>query len=161
MEDIELPLDLLSPDHQKSLTYWREQGGETLSCSYPQFDLCGLPSRIIPSTMVVDVFADTARNRYRFWGTRMTRIHGRDMTGRSPYELQSEGFSGTIRRQHQAMYEHPVPTASKHIFIRQGGLQQTHYTLRLPLSNDGKTLSQIVIIVDLSDNEASDSKHLF
>ncbi len=153
MKDLDFPLDRLSSDHQKVLLFWRSLGGEELRCSFKQFHLDKLPPTLLPSTMIVDVFEDFSKNLFRFWGTRMTQVHGRDMTGKSPYDLTPPEMANAIRAQHEKMAVQPRASASRYVFTRDTGIEHSHFALRLPLSDDGKTLSQIAIVVDLSAND--------
>lgn len=82
-----LPLSDLTAPLTDVLDHWRARGGEGLACPWPKFEMHFLPPRVLPTTLVIDVFDDVNANKYRFWGSKMTLIHGKDMTGRSPYEL--------------------------------------------------------------------------
>jgi len=160
MTDLDFPLDLLPPDQQKVLAYWRELNGEELRCSFRQFHLSSLPPVVLPSTMIIDVFADSSKNRFRFWGTKMTYIYGRDMTGHCPYDLTPPEMAAVIRAKHEKMAAKPKASASTYVFLRDSGVEHSHYALRLPLSDDGENLSHIAIIVDLSANDAAYRKSI-
>lgn len=157
MKQFELALEDLPDRLAQALTYWRDQGGQTLTCSWRDFDLLSLPSSLLPSTLVIDVYPDMDLNRYRYWGTRMTAVHGYDMTGLCPYDVEPEELAAVIRRQHKRTMEEKVPSADFFEFERSNGVIQTHKTLRLPLSNDGRTVSQIVILIDLTEERVSHS----
>jgi len=149
----QVPLEGLPDNLAAALAYWRERGGETLGCAWRDFDLFALPAEVVPSTLVIDVFEDTKRNRFRFWGSRMTVLHGRDMTGMSPYEIQPPDMVPELRRQHEQTRVDGTASASRYAFIRDPGITHTHYVLRLPLSSDGKTVSQIVVVTDMGEDE--------
>lgn len=149
MDHAELPLNQLPTELNKVWEYWRDQGGETLDCSWKKFDLLALPLHLLPTTLVVDVFADMSQNRYRFWGTRMTEIYGRDMTGRCPYDVPSEELAAVFRKMHSKTMHVKTPSATTYEFIRDNGVLHMHHTLRLPLSEDGKTVSQIVVVIEI------------
>ncbi len=150
MKETDLALDDLPKDLQAVYDYWRGLGGEELRCDWEQFDLNAIPLGFLPSTMVVDVGAAMEDNRFRFWGSQMTLIHGRDMTGVSPYDLEPSAMADVLYKNHKKVIEERVPSASIYEFVKASGTAHSHRTLRLPLSEDGETVSQIVIVVDLT-----------
>jgi len=148
IEKIDIPLDNLSGDLAATLAYWRDQGGDRFACTWHTFDLMKLPSRLIPTTVVIDVFDDTDLNVYRYWGSGMTRIHGSDLTGKSPYQIDPPDFANALRDQHIKTRQHLLATATMYEFQRFDSIIQRHTTLRLPLFDDEKTVCHIVAIVD-------------
>ncbi|MBC8339528.1 MAG: hypothetical protein ISR51_00155 [Rhodospirillales bacterium] len=155
-----LPTPVLTDSLMAALEYWRSLGGEDLACDWKRFDLFEVPAKLIPSTMVLDIHPDMDNNVYRFWGTIMTRIHGRDMTGKSPYELEPAELARAIRKSHEEIIKKRTWGSSIYTFERHSGIFHKHCTLRLPLSDDGKTVSQIVMLVDVSIADASDRRDL-
>ena len=136
-----------------ALAYWKDLGGERMACSWAGFDMTGLPSKLLPTTLVVDIHPDSADNRYRYWGSQMTSIHGRDMTGESPYDIDPEPMREILRRQHVQTAADKVASASRYAFFKSNGVEHFHYSLRLPLSDDGETVSQIVVVVDMTSED--------
>lgn len=153
MKHRDLPLDQLSKNLMMAFEYWRVLGGEQLRCAWSDFDLMEIPLDVVPSTMVIDVFPDHARNRYRFWGSRMTIIHGREMTGMSPYEIEPSDMVSELRRQHDETRREKTASASCYNFMRHPGIDHVHSVLRLPLSDDGQTVSQIVVVTDMHQED--------
>ena len=151
MRQSDVPLDALPERLQAALAYWRHMGGERLACNWRDFDLFGIPPAVVPTTLVIDVFEDTARNRFRFWGSAMTNLHGRDMTGMSPYDIRPVDMAPELRRQHEETRRSGKPSASRYAFARDAGFEHTHYVLRLPLSDDGREVSQIVVVTDMGE----------
>ena len=94
-DKVNIALDELSGDLADALAYWRSLGGDDCVCTWQMFDLMKIPSRVIPTTMVIDIFDDIENNVFRYWGSGMTRIHGKDMTGKSPYQVPPLEFSAT------------------------------------------------------------------
>ena len=146
-----LSLSSLPGPMTEALEYWRSLGGETLNCSWENFELHRLPAEILPTVMVTDLFDDEAKNMYRYWGRGMTEVHGRDMTGKSPYDLSPPEFAESLREQHRVLREQRKPDAQVFNFTRARGIDHAHMVLRLPLSDDGQSVDHIVVIVWLSE----------
>jgi len=100
--------------------------------------------------MVVDIGPAMEDNRYRFWGSQMTHIHGRDMTGMSPYDIKPPEVAEILYRVHERIIKDRAASANVFEFVKTSGVSHSHYNLRLPLSDDGESVSQIVIVVDLT-----------
>lgn len=144
------PIELsgLTDDLSRVLDCWRELGGETLGCSWQTFDLLSVPAPLVPTTMVIAAGPTMADNRYLFWGSGMTRIHGADMTGKCPYALSPPDLSDALRRQHADTMTTKAAGATLYTFIRPNGVEQRHMTLRVPLSSDGSRVDHIVAVMD-------------
>jgi hypothetical protein len=147
------PLEALPAGLKAALEYWRGLGGEQLACGWREFDILRIPARLLPSTLVIDVFADTTLNRFRYWGSAMTELHGYDMTGQSPYDIRPADMVPELRRQHEESRTTGDASASRYAFMCEPGFEHVHYALRLPLSGDGKAVSQIVVITDVAEGE--------
>lgn len=106
-----------------------------------------LPPPVLPTTLVIDVFDDMERNRFRYWGSRMTLIHGSDMTGKSPYDMSPRDFARDLRDQHREIRDTREAIAYELEFAHERGFLQQHTVLRVPLSDDGHSISHIVGVV--------------
>ncbi|MEK9753941.1 MAG: hypothetical protein VW338_12145 [Rhodospirillaceae bacterium] len=115
--------------------------------------MLGIPARLLPYTLVIDVFADTTLNSFRYWGSAMTELHGYDMKGQSLYDIHTADMVPELRRQHEETRTTGEASASRYAFMREPGFNYVHYALRLPLSGDGKAVSQIVVITDVAEGE--------
>ena len=144
LSELEEPLTLV-------LDHWRARGGEDLACSWKLFEIQKLPPQVLPTTLVIDTYDDMSKNRFRYWGSRMTDIHGEDMTGKCPYDMSPRDFAEDLREQHREIRDGRKATADVLGFNHERGFIQAHSILRLPLSNDGKTVSQIVGVIWFTD----------
>ncbi len=149
-------LDDFPVNLKAALGYWQSLGGERLSCAWRDFELVEIPAEVLPSTLVIDVFDDQSQNRFRYWGSAMTELHGRDMTGMSPYEINPADMVPELRRQHDETRRSGKASASCYAFQRDPGFEHIHYALRLPLSDDGRNVSQIVVVTESIEAEADD-----
>jgi hypothetical protein len=80
----------------------------------------------------------------------MTEIHGEDMTSRHPHDLSPPGFGDQVLADHRKVVEQKTPLAWHYSFLAAGGYMHSHSLVRLPLSNDGETVTQIVVAIDYS-----------
>jgi len=148
MIEREVALKDLPKRLQTVLRYWRDKGGEQLRCGWADFQLDELPLNLVPTTMVVDVTDEVAKNSFRFWGSGMNMIHGADMTGKTTSELSPPEFREAVQRTHAMLANQPRAHATYYGFERYGGFEHMQTVLRLPLSDDGRNVSQIVIVLE-------------
>lgn len=130
--------------------YWVSLKGDRVAPSWKDFELLGLPLHLVPTTLVIDIKDPVSDSIYRFWGSKMTEIHGADMTKGSPYNLQPEGFGQQVYKDHCVVIEKKIPTAGHYSFFAHGGYIHSHSLLRLPLSDDGDRITQLVVVIDYS-----------
>lgn len=142
--------DLPSP-LAETYEYWLAKDGPSLACGWADFHLQELPPSILPTTMVIDVFQDMELNRFRYWGSKMTGVHGMDMTGKNPYQIKPDTLAKRLRNGHANLMKNPIASASLFGFEHAMGFFHTHSVLRLPLSDDGTTLHQIIVATQFSD----------
>ncbi|HCS68832.1 MAG TPA: hypothetical protein DIW51_02555 [Rhodospirillaceae bacterium] len=150
VQESSLRYEGLSGPLRDVLEYWRGLGGETLACSWAQFDLLAMPHHLIPSTMVVNIGATMKDNRFRYWGSKMTEVRGSDRTGKSPYDITPKEVGQSFYDSHSDIIKNPRWTAHHYKISWASEVERVHSVLRLPLSEDGKTVSQIVIVADFS-----------
>lgn len=159
MEHRDIPLDRMPDILCRVLDYWRSKGGERLICSWNDFELIDLPAELLPTVLVIDVHPDMDENRYRYWGSRMSVVHGRDMTGLCPYDIDPPGMGELLRRLHAIMMAEKGAKAARFQFVRASGAVHHHYSLKLPLSDDGERVTQIVAVIDMSEDESADLRN--
>lgn len=160
MKEEILTLEHFSDSLRVVVDYWRGLGGEDLRCAWTQFDLMALPKLLLPSTMVIDIGTTMEDNRFRYWGSQMTEIRGSDRTGKSPYDITPKDLAQTFYDCHADIIKNPRWTARSYELEWSSGVVHQHHVIRLPLSNDGKTVSQIVVVADFSQSDSSDKEGL-
>lgn len=141
----DLPVSLIA-----ALDYWDECRKGRFAPAWRDFDLMALPSKVIPSTSVIDIADPLSDSTYRFWGSHMTVIYGRDLTGGCPYKIHTPAFGRVLLARHEKMMRERKPS-STHFRFTTGNLdRRSHTVLRFPLSNDGAGIHHIVVISDYS-----------
>ncbi|MBT6095404.1 MAG: PAS domain-containing protein [Rhodospirillaceae bacterium] len=150
MKTIELSLSDLKGDLDEAYRYWDGLRGDAVGPSWAEFDLMAVPLRLVPTTMVYDIAEPYSLSVLRFWGSGMTEIHGRDMTGKQLQEMRPETLAKSIESVLKKVAIEGHPVAHTFEFISDRDLHQQQSLLRLPLSNDRMRVSQVVTIIDSS-----------
>lgn len=137
------------PGLTKCLDIWEEKRGNRFAPKWRDLDFFAFPLEMIPYLYLVDIHADPLDFRYRFMGTAICEVEGRDYTGLSVDDVQPPELAPAIRKQFEAFTNDPKPT----FFMIQEqtpdwskGSQKIYGGLRLPLSSDGITMDQFVVI---------------
>lgn len=101
--------------------------------------------RMLPQLTIVEVVPDSRRYVYRLVGTKEVEIRGRDPTGKSVLE----GFFGPSAENALGCYDTVVrtrrPLYDDEPFITPDGRFSDDETLFMPLSEDGVTVSRILV----------------
>ena len=151
LQFLTIPLDDLTDEQVELLGYWRELPSKGGMPAWRDFELPMVPAKLLPSTLVIDTAPEPEDCRFRYWGTGMTKVHGADKTGQCPYDLQPPELGRRIREDHQQVRDSKQPSAGVYGFTSANSFQQVQKVLRLPLSDDGDTVTQIVICIDYSE----------
>lgn len=155
----DVALTSLTADLKAVYKNWDTLRGAAFALSWQQFDLMDLPPRLIPTTMVVDIKDDMKQNTYRFWGSGLTNIHGREMTGKCPYDLQPPSLGERLLAEHMDTIQRRSATARRMSFVTARGSLHHQELLRLPLSDDGDVIQQLVVVVDYPAEILEDLYH--
>src|SRR5689334_21616632 len=89
---VELDIDSKRyPEITRALAYWRAKRGTRQMPSRSDIDPLDL-SIDLPRVMMAEVSRDPLEFRYRVAGTGTFRVHGEELTGKHPRELQPPEF---------------------------------------------------------------------
>ena len=130
--------------------YWDKLRGTAFAPPWSAIELMHFPAPLLPTTMVVDVHTPLEKSIFRYWGSRLTEIHGMEMTSRHPYDLTPPEFGRQLLVDHREIVEKKIPLAWHYSFLAAGGYVHSHSLIRLPLSDDGEAVNHIVVVVDYS-----------
>lgn len=144
-------LDSLTPQLSTAYGYWQSRGTADVGPTWNDIDLFELPPAILPTTMVVDIKPNMRDNLFRFWGSELTTIHGREMTGRCPYDILPEEFGQRLLEDHARVVAMKRPHAIVYEVLGVKGYIHSHMVLRLPLFGATGDVSHIVICADYSE----------
>ncbi|MEQ8320050.1 MAG: PAS domain-containing protein [Rhodospirillales bacterium] len=134
------------PVFDEVLAYWNRCRGERLAPSWTDVDLMAFPPRVLPYTIVVDIQAPPRPVLYRFYGSGIAKNHGFEMTNRSSDDIQPEQLRQHILSQYAIIVEARAPRLfATEIYVKQG-IRLQDLLLRLPLSNDGETVTNVITV---------------
>lgn len=135
------------PDVQAFMEVWTRARGDRFAPRWSEIELLDFPTHIIPLIYVVDVEQDPLRFRYRFIGSKVCDFEGTDYTGQYVSDLKPKSVGQAAQRAFEGFLSKPEPKFfampvdefdhSPHVFSIYGGI-------RVPLSEDNKTVSQIM-----------------
>lgn len=129
---------------------WDSLRGDHFAPSWKDFDLQRLPPREISFTRVIDVHHNPFNLVYRFWGTGLVTVLGIDRTGKSLTQTPMERGKYT-QAEYEAVIQEKAPYAL--VYNAKSELPAIpHYApaIRLPLTDDGKTVDKIVSYADFN-----------
>jgi len=127
--------------HQSALKYWNRLRGGRWAPAWREVSLLDFPAQSIPSINVTDIVPTPLSSTYRFWGTNLTEVFGRDFRGKSPADvppralgLGNDGGCGRL------CYD-KAPHCEVREFRAPRGYRGRALALRLPCSDNGKDVS--------------------
>ncbi len=140
---------------QVILDYWNDRRGSRLAPPWSDIELIDLPLSIIPHIVVVDIIPEPLDFRYRFWGTWHSRFHGYDQTNKLVSGLHPPSYQELLTQQ----YEQTAAGREPQLFVQQIPIKNEIWAYtelcRFPLSNDGKTITNILstefLLADIND----------
>ena len=125
--------------------YWLARCGERRMPRRADIDPLDIPPRLLPGICLVDVVPDTRRYVYRLVGTGDVEVRGHDPTGKSVLE----GYYGPSAVDALACYDQVAATKAPLLdaipFVAPNGRYVTDETIFLPLSDDGASVSKILV----------------
>ena len=139
---------ITSPRIQRLYAYWQQR------CAQRGGDLPGrgdiAPDQIrdlLPNIMIVDVEPNPLRFRYRLVGTRVVEYNGMEFTGRYLGEIGWPEEQGMIANYKSVVNDRRPSFGALAWGLVTGGQGRCEFA-RLPLSEDGKVVSQILAMED-------------
>jgi len=140
--DIENIIEELSP----VLAYWGNITPDgAMGPSWSQFDLLKIPSQFLPYSTVVDYNDETAIFRYRFYGSKLSDVLRSDFTGKT-FEDLPDRFRDAVIQSHTGIVDSKKPGLVQFSIDGIETPVRFQKAFRLPLSNDGNNISNIVSI---------------
>lgn len=157
----ELPLDQL--DHPDMLAGYRLWQGWCRQDSCPTWStvsLMEMPPNLIPTCSVIDVIDRGRDFRYRYWGSFLADIFGRDETGVRasmhpiPLDRQLRVY------QFNAVIQRKIPLLFVSALERDGRVAVKKTNLRLPIMDQPNTVTKILTLSEFEPVRPEDEQDL-
>lgn len=150
-----LSFDKLDGELKSVFDYWLSLKGEKLGPSWREFNLMKIPAKKIPFTIVADILDnEECLMKYRFVGTDFNRVHGIELTGKSPLDVTPEQFGKKLNQELIDIVRNQNPTYSVYHLKGIQFLNLLQRVIRLPLSNDGKEITHIVSVIEYVEGKS-------
>jgi len=135
------------PDLVRFYDYW-----ESLSAGRPMparrdIDPLQIPPGYLPDLMLIDVFHEPRRYRYRLVGTHVVTASGEDRTGRFFDEVQFFKTNPAVMQHFETVATTGQPLYSVEPFTNfANGRDYEVDRLMLPLSSDGRLVDMLLVV---------------
>jgi hypothetical protein len=132
------------PGLQPLLRYWEQKRGDRRMPRRADIE----PSDLVPylpCMMIVDVVADVRRYVYRLVGTREVEMRGHDPTGRPVLEAFLGAGPEEVFSNYDRVVESRAPHVDTETVVTTENRLDDSEVIFLPLSEDGETVSQILV----------------
>jgi hypothetical protein len=150
---VELDIDTKRyPEIARALAYWRAKRGERLLPSRADIDPLDL-SVDLPRVMMAEVSHGPLEFRYRVAGTGTFRVHGEELTGKHPRDLQPPEFGALIHSHYCECVTRRAPVLHL-IQLNTGDVETSYARIILPLSGDGAVVDRLLTVECYEDNMA-------
>lgn len=137
--------DQLSQDIGRAFNQWLTLKGDSTLPLQNHFLLDELPTKVVPWTIVYDVVDEGKDFFYRFFGTQRVNAHRKDYTGLHVSDMEPHLIRDKILGELRTVYANAEPILIT--TTAQANNEEFQYRmLRLPLSENGETVSRIVAI---------------
>ena len=133
--------------------YWNGLRGKRLGPSRQEIDPLQLRP-LLPSVAIVDVCHDPLNFRCRLAGTEVCDIHGIELRGRLVTELEPPAFARSLWLLLRRVVETGLPQASRWRFLNRLGYRRNFEVLRLPLSDSGERVDNILLVANYGRESA-------
>jgi len=118
----------------------------------------GVPSRkwfsaeslrkFLPRILILQVNDGGASFTYRLAGSQVYEVHGYEFTGRNIEDIRPSLLSTALREDSQEIVRSRLPQLVEFIYWNRRAEERRYLALRLPLSEDGENVSQILACGD-------------
>jgi hypothetical protein len=148
---VEIFLSALPENLDAALGYWKSLvEGEQMRPRWSDFDLLKVPLALLPTTMVYDIKDPFIESRYRYWGTGMTALYGKDNTGEPISSLIPVSVRERLANALAIVCKQKAPNAHTPHFTNKFGKTEHQCILRLPIFDQPGVVTKVVTLIDSS-----------
>lgn len=143
-EETEARIAASHPDIRAMVDYWRGNAGTRRMPRRTDIDPGDLKP-FLPRITLVDVVPDARRFVYRLVGTEEVASRGSDPTGQSVAEAYFAATPGESLAYYEYVAQHCAPCCFRGDYLAPDGALEQQDVIFLPLSEDGETVSIILV----------------
>lgn len=107
--------------------------------------MAGMPPKLIPFSNVVDVERGGEDFYFRFYGTNLAEIHGKELTGKRTSDGDPPDLGNAARDSMRTVVERRAPIFCNAI-IHSRHVINLQRLIQLPLSDDGTNVTHLVTV---------------
>ncbi len=146
----ELTLESIeSPDMLRMLDIWSGWCAGAPAPAWPDVQLMDIPTLLIPFTACVDVIDGGKDFVYRYWGTGLTDLFGREETGTRLSEYPVASAQLILTGQLQAVLNDACPKIFVTTIAKDTGTFAHKYNLRLPVMDNPGEVTKVLSVCEL------------
>jgi len=127
--------------HRSVLNEWKTRRGDRLAPGWREYSFLDFPVHDIPCISLTDISTPPLRSVYRFWGTGLTEVFGGDYTGKTPADVPPRSLGISANGGCARLANELIPNYEVKEFLRNNGIVGRVLILRLPFSDDNKTVN--------------------
>jgi len=143
--------DLLPMAFKEVFNYWRAQSGSNFAPGWANFHLDQLPYPLLPWAVVVDVETEPIDYYYRYWGSSRANLIGTEMTGKRTSEIPNEYMRVQNIQEYSTVCQKRTALLCQTPVVKKNGLHVIFQSIRLPLSDDGVSVTKIFSAMNYSE----------
>ncbi|MCB9946638.1 MAG: PAS domain-containing protein [Rhodospirillaceae bacterium] len=141
-----LPMEAMTGQrHRLAMEVWADRRGDRMAPARRDLEPWDLKS-ILPYVTLLDVIEDPLDFRCRLVGTKVREIHGIELTGKSVRALGPPSYADRVWEHLTRLIERKEPQLCLVEYTNRDILLRSFTVLRLPLSNDGRTVNMILAV---------------
>ena len=138
------PYDADAPIVTAVFSHWCDAANGKWAPAWRDIDIMILPPPLLPYLLVADVAPD-GDIIYRYWGRGHSSYHGTDYSGKRLSTMTPAWIRSFLQHQYARVIETRLP---KLYTTQYDNIDDPVYSLRLPLSEDGETVTGFLSLAE-------------
>lgn len=152
MEVLQSPGEQMMKEHGITdvITLWEGWADGRFAPYWREVDLMAIPRDLRAGTMVADYLGDMNDYRVRFWGMGLVDAFSLELTGKLLSEAADRGVMVSFRETAIQVITEKKPQILSHAITSVNGLRRLFPVVRLPITDDGETVSKVMTVENIS-----------
>ncbi len=128
---------------------WKTWAGARFAPAWQDVNLLEIPDDLRRGTMVADCLEVPDDFRVRFWGLDLVRAFEVELTGKRLSESDERGIMRSFRETAITVVREKKPQFLIHKITSSHGAERLFPVVRLPISDDGETVTKIMSVENI------------